>query len=539
MATLSNKEVYELVIGGGLRGSTGKLSGGRFYYNDSDGMYELQDIPQVEAQISEGQFLATGTTKSYILGSPSSPYFVAPGDVQLPEVNNKHVKALCVGYQCVEAPPGSPDQYSSYNIVIDYIADDGTIAGSNVIECKHLFENSGAEVVNLAYGGWLRDGTYGSGFVGIATATEGHPREYYTANETISSGADNVFYCSYWGVGQKPMEDDGVAPTGGSGGGGGSYSRPDEAVPIPGLPTYSIADIGTTGVFECSPMSLSSFTNFLWSDNFFDNIIKNQRAPLDNVISLAMMPRMELTGETASIIVGNLDSECSGLKLSTTYYQLNCGTINVTEYYRNFADYHTQIQIYLPFCGVFDLPVNDVMDGSVGVYYNVDVFSGACVAFVTCNTNGVWHVLQQHNGNIKTELPLSSNNWMQYYTGLAGVIGSAMSKDVGGAVNSFANMKINYQRAGNIGSTVGLMSVRYPYLIFTTPQIFTANGFKDSRGYVSNLSGTIQSFINAKQKPSDVAYIQADTNKLDLTDLVITDEERTMLYTMLEEGIYI
>jgi hypothetical protein len=92
------------------------------------------------------------------------------------------------------------------------------------------------------------------------------------------------------------------------------------------------------------------------------------------------------------------------------------------------------------------------------------------------------------------------------------------------------NAKPEYQRSGNIGSFAGLMGIRYPYLIFTTPQLFTPKTFKDNCGYISNIQGTLSSFHG---------FLQIDTAKLDLNELPIMDEERDLLYAMMDEGIYV
>lgn len=527
---LSNREVYELIIGGGLRGSVGKIEGSRFYWNDEYGQYDLQDIPAPMFSVSESDFTSTGANRRYILGTPQNPYFKAPSGVELPIVDNKEVSGLCYSIRCVPAPEGSPDLYSAYLIECLYIGTDNTVVGVNNVECKTLFEYSHADIVNACYGGLLREGDYSCGLVGVCTGGEGSTREYYTSNESIGSGENAVYYNSYWGAGQKPIEDDGVTPTGGSGGGGGSYSRPDEEVGVPDLPSYSVCDIGTTALYEMSPMGLHDFSNFLWSANFFDNIIKNRESPIENIIQISMVPRLEFEGVAGNVVIGNLTSPASGLKLSTSFYQINCGTINVTEYYKNFADYDTNISIYLPFCGIFDLDVNDCMDGVIGVKYNIDVFTGECIAFVSCNTNGVWHVLQTHNGNVASQFPIADRNMIPYYSSLIGAVTSALTGNVAGGVQGVMNAKPTYSRAGSIGGAAGMLNIKYPFLIFSTPQIFTAETFKQNRGYMSNLSGKLSSFSG---------FVSCDPDKLDLTGLNLLDEEMEMLYTILSEGIYI
>ena len=528
---LSSREVYELIIGGGVRGSRGtKIEGTRFYWNSEYGQYDPQDEPIPLFSVSASDFLATGTNRTNILGSPQFPYYTAPEGIVLPEISDTPIKSLCYAIRCVEAPPSSPDLYSSYLIECLYLDELGNIVGINNVDCKYILEDSGADIVNACYGGLLREGDFSCGLIGLCRGGESATREFYTSNETIGSGNDAEYYISYWGAGQKPIEDDGVVPTGGSGGGGGAYSRTDESVPVPSLPQYSVCDIGTTALYEMSPAGLHDFSNFLWSSNFFDNILKNRQSPLENIIQITMVPRLEFTGVAGTVVIGNVNSPASGLKLSTSFYQINCGTINVTEYYRNYADYHTEISIYLPYCGIYQLDVNDCMNGIIQVMYNIDVFSGECVAFVSCNTNGVWHVLGTYNGNVASQFPLADRNMASYYSSLLGAVGSALNKDIIGGATQIMNAKPTFSRAGSIGGVAGMLNIKYPYLIFTTPQIFTAETFRQNKGYMSNLSGKVSSFSG---------YVSCDPDKLDLTGLVLMEEEREMLHSILSEGFYV
>lgn len=527
---LSSRELYELLIGGGLRGSKGKIEATRFYYNDEFAQFDPQDGFSPILQISESQFVSVGTSPQWILGTNTNPYFVVQEGQQLPTLGDHEIVALAYRYGCEPAQPGSPDLYGDYYLEECYLDSSGNIIGTNRNNCKDLFSESHAEIANFGYGATIREGTYGAGMMTVMVGGEGSTREYYTGYENVISGESFDYYAKYWGAGQKPIEDDGVTPTGGSGGGGGSYSRPDEEVGVPGLPSYSVCDIGTTALYEMSPAGLHDFSNFLWSSNFIDNIIKNRESPIENIIQISMVPRLEFVGTAGSVVIGNLTAPASGLKLSTSFYQIDCGTINVTEYYRNFADYGTSISIYLPFCGIFDIDVNDCMDGVIGVKYNIDVFTGECIAFVSCNTNGVWHVLQTHNGNVASQFPISDRNMMPYYAGLIGAVTSALTGNIMGGVQGVLNSKPTFSRAGSIGGTAGMLNIKYPYLIFSTPQIFTAETFKQNRGYMSNLSGKLSSFSG---------FVSCDPDKLDLTGLNLMDEEMEMLYSILSEGIYI
>ena len=354
------------------------------------------------------------------------------------------------------------------------------------------------------------------------------------AASSLIAGNSFTFWGTKWADGQEPIEDDGVTPTGGSGGGGGLFNRPDEVVGIPGLPTINLASLGLCTIYHVTEAQCADFSAYLWSPGgFFDDIIKNQASPMENIISLSMVPAFNFNEAAANILIGNTDSGVGGYKLNTTYYEIDCGLINVTEYYKNFADYRTELQVYLPFIGIRDINVNDCMNGYIKVVYHCDVFSGQCVAFIQTQVGkGSWHVIASYNGSIACQVPLSGANYMGVFNGVLGAVGAAVGGNIIGAAGSLMNAAPSYMRSGNIGSTAGLMGIRYPYLIFSTPQLFTPATFDHNVGYIANVQGTLSSFSG---------FLQVDTSKLDLSNsnLSLMDEEIDMLYQMLDQGIYV
>lgn len=339
----------------------------------------------------------------------------------------------------------------------------------------------------------------------------------------------------------KYLDSEGIAPTGGTGGGGGYYSRPDEIVGVPSLPSVSVCDTGFVSLFNVSTGELQALATYMWDNNFFSSIIKNFSSPMENIIGLNLIP-FNPAGSPGTIKIGNVDTGIASSKLSTSFYHVSCGQKNVQEYYRTFADYAPytpSISLFLPFIGIVSLSPDDCMNGSIKIDYNIDVFSGSCVAFVSCNTNGVWHVLQQHQGTITSSFPLSGQNYMSVYTGLLGAAssfaGGAIAGNVAaGAVNAGAqmmNIKPDYMRSGNVSSTAGIMGTQYPYLIFTTPQYIMAENFRDVKGYTSNLKCSISSCSGFLQATADNSELSGITTA--------TADELDMIRSLLSEGIYI
>lgn len=357
-----------------------------------------------------------------------------------------------------------------------------------------------------------------------------HPQiaglEYYTS---YSSGSftRELMHAQFDGVYYDPEQ---AVPTGGSDGGGGLFSRPDEEIPIPSLPALSLCDTNFISIYKVDSSELADLANFLWSSSFFDNIIKNWTSPMENIISLGII-NYPLAGSLQNVVIGNMNSGIQGEKLATTFFEVDCGNKNIEAYYKNFADYDTGIQIMLPYIGAVRLDASDCMRGVINVVYHFDVFTGSCTAYIRCRTAGAWHVLHQYNGQIKVELPITGRSFIEAYKSILNVVGAATSGNVLGVVSSASDIKPTYQRSGNAGGTSGYMGVQYPYIIYSTPQLIEADKFRQIKGYVSNLKVNI----------SDLSgFVSASIDNVDMIGFdTATDDEVERIKTLLAEGIYI
>lgn len=533
--TLSREEVVALLLAGGIQGSTGAIEAQEGYYNYDTGSF----IPFMSDQWQGVALPATnayGTTVN-VYGSPTSPYFLCkPGTAYTSSGEEIGGYSLTFEWNA-KSDPEYPSVFHDVWRLHYYVFNTaGQVVGYSVGEADvpdPLPYDNSVYITPLAgyndnSGSWHFD--YYMGY----NQKSGVEIKMKSFGSSFPGGQPLVDACGYWGAGQQPIIDDGVTPTGGSGGGGGSYSRPDETIGIPGLPSINLADLGLCTIYHVTAAQCAAFSAYLWTPGgFIDTVLKNAQAPMENIISLSMVPAISFNEGGAEILIGNAASGVQAYKLMTTFYELDFGSIYVNEYYRTFADYRTELQIYLPFIGIRDVPINDCMNGYIKVVYHVDVFSGQCVAFIqTQAAKGAWHVVASYNGSIACQVPLSGANYMGVFNGVLGAVGSAAGGNLIGAAGSLMNAAPSYMRSGNIGSTAGLMGIRYPYLIFTTPQQFTPATFVHNVGYISNVQGTLSSFSG---------FLQVDTSKLDLSNsnLSLMDEEIDMLYQMLDQGIYV
>lgn len=340
----------------------------------------------------------------------------------------------------------------------------------------------------------------------------------------------------------EPGEDTDAGIDNEPGGGTTSVTFVTDSITLPGLPSKGIANSGLCGIYVVTGTQMRQLSQFLWSANFFDNIIKNMASPLENIISFGVVPWSSFNTTSSTIGIGNIDTGITASKLTNTYYSLDCGSVNISEIYGSYADYepYSKIWLYLPYIGMVDLPTDDVARaGSINVVYYFDVFSGSCVAHINCFTNGAWNLLQEYEGNLFTSLPITGANYMQMYNQLAhsalGAAASIATENYGGLLMNAvqaSTAKPQYARSGSVSNVAGLMSVQKPYIVKAIPVVVESKpAFKNTHGYVSNINVNV-----GTQK----GYLRARVNNTMLTNIHgATNEELEEIKNLLAQGIFI
>lgn len=225
--------------------------------------------------------------------------------------------------------------------------------------------------------------------------------------------------------------------------------------PVPDVPFPTISpnasdtpvpsgDPGFVQVYHPSPAELISFGRWLWvtyADATIDKIWNN---PFDGVIGCHELYATPTDGGYTTIRCGFLDSGISSQLVRIRYSTINCGSMVIPEYWSNYLDYspYSKAYIYLPFIGIQELDVDDIVGASVNVCYHIDAYNGSCIAQITCAKDGYTNTLYQFSGNCAVEYPLSG--------GSQAAIKAAMM--TGDAYQAAANTAANATMWGGIGS---------------------------------------------------------------------------------------
>ena len=290
-------------------------------------------------------------------------------------------------------------------------------------------------------------------------------------------------------------------------------------------------------VYNPTQAQVNSFGAWLWSSNLVEQIKKLFNNPMEAIIGIHKIYATPSTGAAVNIKCGYIDSGVSAASVTDQYTTINCGTVNLSEYFGNIFDYapYTKVDMFLPFIGIVSLDVGDVMRSSINVKYTVDVFTGSCLAEVKITRDSAKQVLYTYSGCCAVTYPLSSGTYASALAGIlsiaGGVVGTIASGGalapalLGGAVGATA-LHTDVQKSGGFSGPAGAMGGKKPYLIISRPQTAMPGNILDYKGLPTSRTVTIGSCSG---------LIKVDS--CHLTGVSATSSELAEIETLLKQGV--
>ena len=291
----------------------------------------------------------------------------------------------------------------------------------------------------------------------------------------------------------------------GPGGGGGNYDDTSDPIDFPDPPTGGALECGAVVAHRVSKQTIEAIMSKLWSYDVSSLWQKAIEEPMDAIVSLHCLPfSPDVIADPNNILVGSIDTEVTAPKVTSQYKVIDCGTLNIKEYWGSALDYspYTRAEIYLPFVGVKDLAIEDVMNNTLHIKYNVDVLTGDCIAFIKCGISVLYHF----SGNCKMGVPLSSkssNAFPNYMAGVGGIVSAAGAVATGGsslliagatisAASAVAGSKVRTGRGSELTGANSLMDDFVPYIILHRPVQSLAKNYNKFKGYPSNITAVLE-----------------------------------------------
>lgn len=261
------------------------------------------------------------------------------------------------------------------------------------------------------------------------------------------------------------------------------------------LPTGQASSLWA--IYNPTQAQVDSFGGWLWSSNFVEQLKKLFNDPMQAIIGIHKVFATPHTGPTQTIVCGYLDSGVPSKVVTSQYTDVDCGSVNLREYFGNVFDYSpfTSVKMFLPFIGIIPLDVAYIMRSTISVKYTVDVLTGACVANITVNRDGAGGVIFTYAGSAIVSYPISSGSYVGVISGAlsiaAGIAGTVASggmalPSVAGAVSGLSRAHTDIQHSGQFSGAAGAMGGKKPYLIIERPQTRIAANIDDYEGKPSN-----------------------------------------------------
>lgn len=363
--------------------------------------------------------------------------------------------------------------------------------------------------------------------------------------------------------------------------------------PLPDVPFPSIVPqgsdtpvpSGSPGFIQVYNPSYSEFIAFgrwLWvtyADATIDKIWNN---PFDGVIGAHELYATPSKDGYSTIRSGFLDSGISSIIVRQRYTQINCGSIVIPEYWRNYLDYspYSQAYIYLPFIGIMSVDVDDIVGHAVNVLYHVDSYTGSCIAQITCARTGYSNTLYQFSGDCSVEIPMAGGSQAAIKAAMIGAnayqnaanisagmsllggIGSGLASGIGSALGgnpiggiahgigqaiggitsavsqraygeaqhtaAMVSQKSTVQHSGSFGASHGAMGIKKPYIFIRRPIQKLVNNYNKLYGYPAHkmvVIGDCTGYLRCRE-----ANVQSS---------LATEEEKSLIEQLLKSGVYV
>lgn len=430
----------------------------------------------------------------------SNLYFFKPQEEQLPDLT-RGIMPFGFGFRTIM----NGQLYARYQNLPGLIVSEG-ISGLNQYYNFHAASMIYARDTYLDIVGYAPNGF-----------TEQQWQYYVYSGGTYTGG---LMYCD---VPPKLIEEekpedvhygDDPAPVGVGGNGQYIYDPDDLNGSLDALPTNGALESGFVHLYAPTTPQLQALSNYLWTTDFWEQVAKLLKDPMDAIINLMRVPidLSDYRGTAVNCVCGNKDTGVAMAPLDQSFIELDFGYIELAEKWGSALDYNpfTVIECYLPYCGFIKLDTNDIFEmiswgySRLELKYIVNCFTGECVARISMSKHKGYareryrYLIGQYAGNLGMNIPVTASNYSQFFSNLFNAgISAAGAAATGGAsagisaaasitnalTSAAAGGNPQIQRAGNFSGGSSPMEYHNPFIMIDTPiQVLDVNGYAVTAG---------------------------------------------------------
>ena len=336
-----------------------------------------------------------------------------------------------------------------------------------------------------------------------------------------------------------PNYDDDDDKSGDWFGGDGDHDDHSDDIDEPDILSIGASSVGFLSLYSASASLMQQFASSLWDLNFVAEVTKFFTKPLDWIVGVKMMPIVPVATRAAYPKWGSWTWPVPLSEIDDQYFELDCGSVSIAEYWGNCFDYdpYTTIEIWLPYIGYRQLPVDQIMCHEIHCRYEIDLLTGCCCAIISTDAledgipgSNATKVVGQYYGNCGVDIPVSAESRDGMVAAMMQAAGTFLNKAIpafaqqalqppeeysdyeaavnvgsgyisamGTTVKNISAMKSQPGISGNAGNACGMMSVQTPFLIINRPHQDRPDAFRQLHGYMSNFSGKLGDFSGYAQ----------------------------------------
>lgn len=323
----------------------------------------------------------------------------------------------------------------------------------------------------------------------------------------------------------------------------GSFDDSSDEIALDTKPTVGVSTAGFVRVYKVTTNDLLNFGEKLFPDP--ESVAVTERLwftmayskLIDYVIDCHVIPTAITGGTLENLKVGwKTFADISLVRTTTDYVDVDCGTVSIPEYWRNFLDFAScSCEIYLPFIGFVPIESEYWNGGSINLIYRFNVVDGSFQAklFSTSSKSNLTNsLIGQYGGVCCLHLPITGLQYANVITGIlsagTGVALDVQAGNYGNIPNQLSNvlsLKPDLAMSNSYSATTSFLTHRTPYLVIKRAVAQFSKKYNLENGFPLNV---------AKPLSSIHGFTIIDNPRLNID---CNDEEYNEICNLLKTGV--
>ena len=332
---------------------------------------------------------------------------------------------------------------------------------------------------------------------------------YQTFGIYADGNGDPIMFDPELGEGSEPegydMDDTGP----------GTYDDTSDSINDVPDPSYGILDAGFVNIYKVNTGALTALGNDVFPQlsqvtdlvsglQCVSDMLFNSRL-IDYVLDVHIIPCDVPSGSPTAVKVGGRTCSAVGSPVTSSYVNVDLGSINIKEYFKNFADYSfTSSKLHLPLVGFVDMKPEFWNGGQLHVKYKFNVADGSFMAYIYSTSSKSElkeSLVAEYSGQAAIHIPVTGASYASAISGLlssaGATIASATTGNVAGVaqgvISAAANMSPDINQSNGYNSSASIMGSKEAYLQIERPAYSMSVKSSKEQGFPLNVTYTIGS----------------------------------------------